>query len=220
MERSGARKERAAWIAATLASTWPDARIALEYDSPFHLLVAVLLSAQCTDLRVNLVTPALMAAYPNPAAMARAEREAVEELVRPCGLFRAKARALIALGQLLEERHGGAVPTRRAELAELPGVGNKTAGVVALQLSGEPAFPVDTHVARLAMRLGLSSARNPDRIEADLKKLFPVESWGPTHHRLIWHGRRVCLARAPRCGACSLEPRCPKRGVITKEGAR
>ncbi|MFN7131529.1 MAG: endonuclease III, partial [Myxococcales bacterium] len=196
-----------------LERAMPDARIELDFQTPLELLVAVILSAQCTDRRVNLVTPALFARFRTPADYARARPEEVEPYIRTCGLFRNKARALVAACRAIVAEHGGEVPTSRAALASLPGVGNKSAGVVALNLTGEPALPVDTHVARLAQRMGLTRERAPDRIERDLQRLLPPETWNKGHHLLIWHGRRTCEARAPRCGACAVAALCPRRGV-------
>lgn len=212
-ERRSEKSARARAVVARLADTFPQARIALRYRDAYELMVAVVLSAQCTDQRVNEVTPPLFARFPTVAALAGAPREELEALIRPCGLFRAKARALTEASALLLQRHEGRVPTSRAELAALPGLGNKSAGVVAMHLSGEPALPVDTHVARLAGRLDLSRERDPDRIERDLRALLPPGLWAQAHHLLIWHGRRICLARQPRCAECPVADLCPKRGV-------
>jgi endonuclease-3 len=194
-------------------SSFTEARIALRFEDPLQLLVAVVLSAQCTDVRVNETTPALFARYRRLEDYATADARELESYLRRVGLFRAKARALIGAARAIVERYGGQVPVRRQELAELPGVGNKSAGVIAMHLSGEPALPVDTHVTRLAHRLGLSSAPAPDRIEADLRSLLPVESWHTAHHVLVWHGRTLCVARGPHCSICPVETLCPKRGV-------
>ena len=175
--------------------------------------MAVILSAQCTDQRVNQVTPALFRRFPTAASMASARPDELESLIRSCGLFRNKTRSLLASSQAIASELGGRVPTRREDLVRLPGVGNKTAGVVAMHLSDEPAFPVDTHVARLAFRLGLTRQRNPDAIERDLRALTPQPLWKSGHLALILHGRRVCLARAPDCLACPIALLCPRRGV-------
>jgi endonuclease-3 len=176
-------------------------------------MVAVILSAQCTDVRVNRVAPALFARFGTVDAFARAAPGEVEPLIKSCGLFRNKARALVAACREIVKR-GGEVPIRRAALAELPGIGNKSAGVIAMHLGDEErAFPVDTHVARLALRLGFSARTDPDGVERDLCRLLPPELWKAGHHRLIWHGRRICTARAPKCTECVVSDLCPKRGV-------
>jgi endonuclease-3 len=177
------------------------------------LLVAVLLSAQCTDTRVNQVTPTLFARFRTVAGFARADVTAVERIIRPCGLFRNKARSIVQACREILENHHGQVPGSREALASLPGIGNKSAGVIAMHLSGEKALPVDTHVARLAHRLDLSRSEAPDRIERDLRALLPPELWLTAHHALVWHGRRICIARKPLCPICPVNALCPKRGV-------
>lgn len=199
-----------------LIAAYPDATIALDFGSPLELLVAVVLSAQCTDARVNQVTPSVFARYRSPLALATAEPGDLEKLIHSCGLFRAKTRSLIGASRAIVEEHGGRVPSTRASLATLPGVGNKSAGVIAMHLCGEPAFPVDTHVARLSRRLGFSRESHPDKIEADLRALLPPRLWKAGHHALIFHGRRVCLARSPACARCVVQALCPKVGL---EGA-
>ncbi len=189
------------------------ARISLGHRSPFELLVAVVLSAQCTDAQVDQVTPALFARYPAPRELARADSRELEELIRPCGLFRTKARNLISTAAALVERHGGEVPVRRAALEELPGVGHKTAGVVAMHIGGDPSFPVDTHVLRLSHRLGFSRRAHPDEVEEDLRELWPQSQWTRGHHALILFGRRTCTARRPACGTCVVSRLCPRIGV-------
>ena len=191
----------------------PNAEIELRYRSPMDLLVAVILSAQCTDKRVNVVTPALFARYPDPAAYARADVAELESMIKTCGLYRGKAKNIIATAKAVVEQHGGQVPAARGELETLPGVGRKTAGVVCIHLGGEPAFPVDTHVRRLSNRLGFSTHAHPDKVELDLQKLLPVERWTRGHHLLIWHGRRTCYARSPACDRCVVADLCPKIGV-------
>ena len=212
-EKKNDKAARFADVLDRLAAAYPDARIALDFRDPYQLLVAVVLSAQCTDRRVNEVTPALFSRYPTTCALAEAERTSLESLIRPCGLFRAKARALTEACRLLCDRFGGEVPASRADLALLPGLGNKSAGVVSMHLGAAPALPVDTHVARLAYRLGLSSSDQPDRIEQDLRALLPPERWSAAHHLLIAHGRGICLARKPRCASCPVLGLCPRRGV-------
>lgn len=177
----------------------------------------MILSAQCTDQRVNQVTPALFQRFPHAAAYARASPEELAPFLRSLGLFRNKARNLVAMGRALLERHGGEVPRNRAELEQLPGVGRKTAGVVCLNLGGEPALPVDTHVRRVARRLGLSQEEKPEKVELDLERQLPMERWARAHQLLVWHGRRTCRARAPRCQACVVSKLCPKVGVALQE---
>jgi endonuclease-3 len=213
-ESTAARRGRAEAIVRTLGSFYPDARIELHYTTPWELLVAVVLSAQCTDRRVNLITPALFARYPTVGDYAALKPSALYPLVRTCGLYRNKAKSIVGAARAIVERHHGMVPTRRADLRELPGVGAKSAGVITLHISGgEPAFPVDTHVARLARRMGLSRAFIPERIEGDLQRLLPVVAWGQAHQLLVWHGRRICKARTPHCGGCPVRDLCPKIGV-------
>ncbi|GHG22877.1 endonuclease III [Deinococcus indicus] len=196
-----------------LEALYPDARTELEFRTPFELLVATVLSAQATDVSVNAATPALFAAYPDAQAMSAAQPEDIEPFIRRIGLFRSKARNLAALARLLVERHGGEVPNDFAAVVALPGAGRKTANVVLSNAFGYPAIAVDTHVGRLARRLGLSVQTNPDRVEADLQKLFARGRWVFLHHALILHGRRVCAARKPACGACVMATFCPKVGV-------
>lgn len=218
-ERLTEKAERAQRIVERLALAYPEAATELRFDDPFQLLVAVVLSAQCTDARVNQATPELFARFPSVQAFAAAKPRQVEPFIKSLGLFRNKARSIVAAARQLSAA-GGRVPTRRAELAALPGIGNKSAGVIAMHL-GEPeaAFPVDTHVARLAFRLWLSSSEKPDRIEADLQRLLPPATWSPGHHRLIWHGRRVCTARSPSCQGCVVLDLCPRRGLPPLETA-
>ncbi|WP_027480669.1 endonuclease III [Deinococcus pimensis] len=210
--RSSPRK-RAAAVLMLLDGLYPDARTELVFSSPFELLVATVLSAQATDRSVNAATPALFARYPDAHALALATPEEVEPFVRTIGLYRNKARNLVRLAQLLVERHGGEVPNDFDAVVALPGAGRKTANVVLSNAFGRPAIAVDTHVGRLARRLGFSKQTDPDRVELDLTALFPEERWIFLHHALILHGRRVCVARGPRCSECALEPLCPKIGV-------
>lgn len=181
----------------------------LDFRDPYQLLVATVLSAQTTDTRVNLVTPATFARYPTPADLGGAEPSELEELIRPTGFFRSKARSLIGLGTALHERFGDQVPPAMADLVTVPGVGRKTANVVRSVGMGLPGFPVDTHVKRLTRRLGLTTATEPERIEAEVDALVPRAQWGALSLRLILHGRRVCLARRPRCERCVLADFCP-----------
>lgn len=203
------RRARAAHIVEALRREYADADCELDHRSAFELLAATVLSAQCTDERVNRVTPALFARFPDAAAIARADLPELEDLVRPTGFFRNKARALTALGQALVDRHGGEVPAHMDDLVALPGVGRKTASVVLGTWFGQPALPVDTHVARLAGRLGLSQRTDPGHIEADLAETLDRVDWTFASHALILHGRRVCHARKPDCSACVLAQLCP-----------
>ncbi len=215
-ERVAERRARALAIFQRLSAAMPEAEIELDYQTPLELLVAVILSAQTTDKRVNLVTPELFRDFRTAAEFAATTPKTLERYLRTVGLFRNKSKALVKLGKVLIEEHGGEVPTSRAALAELPGVGNKTAGVVTIHLGGERAFPVDTHILRLAKRLGLSRQKKPDAVEADLRKLFPEETWFQAHQLIIWHGRRVCDALRPECHRCVVKDLCPQRGVPKK----
>jgi endonuclease-3 len=210
----GQQASPAARIAGGLAAAYPDATCELTFANPYELLVATILSAQCTDARVNQVTPALFARFPDAAALAGADLSEVEALIRPTGFFRNKARSLLGMARALVERHGGSVPADMDALTALPGVGRKTANVVLGTAFGVASgVVVDTHVARLARRLGLSRHEDPVAIEADLMALFPPEQWVDLAHRLILHGRRVCAARKPACDRCTLSADCPKHGV-------
>jgi endonuclease-3 len=189
------RAERAAHVDRRLEELYPETPIPLDHRDPFTLLVAVLLSAQCTDARVNTVTPALFALADTPAAMAKVPVEAIKEIIRPCGLSPRKSQAIHELSQILVEKHGGEVPADFEALEELPGVGHKTASVVMAQAFHVPAFPVDTHIHRLAKRWKLSEGRNVEQVERDLKKLFPRDRWNALHLRIIFCGREHCSAR-------------------------
>lgn len=207
------RRKRFEAIVDRLNLEWPDARIVLDHGNPFELVVSVLLAAQCTDARVNEVTPALFARFPTPQAYALATPEEIEPYVQRLGLFRSKARHLAALGRALVAKHGCEVPQTRELLATLPGVGWKTAGVVATYAYNEPAFPVDTHVGRLARRMGLSTQTVPEKVERDLTALLSPEHWGHAHQLFVWLGRRSCQARRPSCDTCPVESLCPRVGV-------
>jgi len=198
------RAERAALIDRRLAELYPETPVPLDHRDAFTLLIAVLLSAQCTDRRVNTVTPRLFALADNPAAMARVPEERIREIIRPCGLSPQKARAIAGLSRLLRERHGGEVPRTFVELEALPGVGHKTASVVMAQAFGVPAFPVDTHIHRLAQRWGLTTGRSVTQTERDLKRLFPREHWNQLHLRIIFYGREYCTARGCDGTVCPL----------------
>lgn len=207
---TGARAARIGPILDTLKAAYPDAHCALDHRTPFELLVATILSAQCTDARVNLTTPALFARYPTARALAAATPADVEQLVRSTGFFRAKARNLVAMAGLLVERHGGEVPADMAALQVLPGVGRKTANVILGNAFGRnEGITVDTHVMRLAGLLRLTRHTDPARIEQDLMPLVPRDDWTLVSHLLISHGRTVCIARRPRCDECVLRTLCP-----------
>lgn len=201
--------ERIARIRAKLARMYPNATTALHWRTPFELLVATILSAQTTDAAVNRVTPALFAECPTPEAMLRLSEEELARRIQSIGLYRSKARNLLATCRILVERHGGQVPRSREELTKLPGVGRKTANVVLSNAFGVPAIAVDTHVFRVARRLGLASGSTPERVEEELMARLPREEWSRAHHWLIWHGRKICHARKPRCDLCPLLPECP-----------
>jgi endonuclease-3 len=200
---------RAARVIDRLEAAMPGARIELDFGTDLELLVAVILSAQARDARVNLATPGLFAAFPDAAAYAAADPEDLWPHVRSLGLFRNKAKAIVAASRAIQERHAGRVPRTREALEALPGVGRKTAGVVLVHLGAGHAFPVDTHVGRLARRLGFSTAIDPDRVEEDLSALLPPERWGKAHQLLVWHGRRTCHARKPDCAGCVVARLCP-----------
>ena len=198
------KADRAHYISRRLAELYPQTPVPLDHGDAYTLLVAVVLSAQCTDRRVNLVTPALFARAATPAAMARLPVMEIDAIVRPCGLAPRKAQAIAGLSRLLVERHGGAVPRTFAELEALPGVGHKTASVVMAQAFGVPAFPVDTHIHRLAQRWGLTGGRSVEQTEADLKRLFPREEWNRLHLRIIFYGREHCPARGCDGTVCEI----------------
>jgi endonuclease III len=203
---------RARRINRELAEMYPDAHTELNFGTPLELLIATVLSAQTTDKRVNLVTPVLFARYRTAADYAAADREDVEKIIQSTGFFRAKTASIIALGQALCERFGGEVPRKMKDLVTLPGVGRKTANVVLGNAFGVPGITVDTHFARLSRRFGWTSQTDPDKIEAEVGSLFPRSEWTMLSHRLIWHGRRVCHARRPACGACGVARWCPSYG--------
>jgi len=200
---------RARRVNRILAEEYPDARCELDYRNPFELLVSTVLSAQCTDVQVNRVTPALFAAYPDAAALAAAPRDRLEELIRSTGFFRAKAESLLGLSRGLVERYDGEVPATLADLVTLRGVGRKTANVVLGNAFGVPGIPVDTHVGRLSRRLGWTINTDPDAVERDLMAIFPPADWTQVSHHLIFHGRRRCTARKPACAGCPVRALCP-----------
>lgn len=215
-EHKRARLER---IVDALETEIPEARIALESSNDLELLIAVMLSAQTQDTLVNQVTPALFARYRTARDYADAQVADLEQAIARIGLFRNKAKHLKAAMELIARDHGGRLPRTREALNELPGVGWKTAGVVAFHAFGTPAFPVDTHVGRLARRLGLTAEEDPRKVEEALSALLPPERWGRAHQLIIWHGRRTCDAKKPRCEACVLERECPKVSLVTLGGA-
>lgn len=188
-----------------LEGLYPEAKAELHFSNPYETLVATILSAQCTDRRVNTVTERLFPLYPDAHAMARLTPEELEPMIRECGLYRNKARNIIAASRALVEKYDGRVPSTRAELMALPGVGQKTAGVVLLAAFGDDQIPVDTHVFRVSRRIGLADADTPEKVEQQLRELLPRDRWSHAHHLIIWHGRRICHARKPECENCPLK---------------
>jgi len=203
---------RARRISRELALLYPGAHTELNFSTPLELLVATILSAQTTDKQVNLVTPTLFARYPTAADYAAADRDELEKILRPTGYYHAKANSLIGLGQALCDRFGGEVPPRLRDLVTLPGVGRKTANVVLGNAFGIPGITVDTHFGRLARRFQWTTSTDPDKVEAEVATLIPRRDWTDLSQRMIWHGRRVCHARRPACGACGLARLCPSYG--------
>jgi endonuclease III len=212
-ESASQRTARASRIAATLAKLYPKARISLDFQTPWQCLAATILSAQCTDERVNRVTPRLFKEIPDIAAMADAPIERIERLIVTTGFFRSKARAVKGAARAIMDRFAGKLPDRMEDLVTIPGVGRKTANVILGHVFGKPGMVVDTHVRRLAFRMGLSRNTDPDKIEADLQELLPPRNWSAFSMRLILHGRRVCTARHPRCEECAVIGDCPRIGV-------
>lgn len=208
-ESAAARRARALRIVRLLAKSYPDAACALHHRTPFELLVATILSAQCTDKKVNQVTPQLFARFPTPQAMAKADPADVERLIQPTGFFRQKAKSILSASQDLVARFGGRVPNGLEELVTLRGVGRKTANVVLGDAFGVPGLTVDTHMKRINRRLGLTTESDPDKIERDLMQLIPEKEWTVYSHRVIHHGRVCCDARKPRCETCPLRAECP-----------
>lgn len=216
-ESAGERQKRARKILARLAVEYPDAKCALDHRTPYELLVATILSAQCTDVRVNLVTPALFVKYPTAKDLAAARPDELEEMIRSTGFFRNKTKSLIGMATAVAADHGGAIPRTMEQLRVLPGVGRKTANVVLGNAFGiNEGVVVDTHVTRLSRLLKLTRATDPIKIEVDLMKLFPKAEWTILAHRLISHGRRVCIARRPKCGQCVLARLCPSARLPEK----
>jgi len=208
MGESSPLKQRAQRVTALLKQAYPDSLCSLEYVDPFHLLESVRLAAQCTDARVNLVTPGLFARYPTPQAMALAEVEQVEEIIRSCGFFRTKARDLVTMSGQLCERHGGRVPESMEELTALQGVGRKSANLIRGDVFGLPAVVADTHLIRITNLLGLATSRDPVKVERQLVELLDPEESNDFCHRCVLHGRAVCIARRPQCEACILSEAC------------
>jgi endonuclease-3 len=196
-----------------LAETYPDAHCELDFRTPLQLLIATILSAQCTDARVNMVTPTVFAAYPTAADLAAADRSELEALIASTGFFRAKAASLQGMAARVVEEYGGEVPGTLAELVTLPGVGRKTANVVLGNAFQTPGITVDTHFGRLSRRFGWTTQDDPEKVEAEVGSLFPRSEWTMLSHRMIWHGRRICHARKPACGACPLARLCPSFGL-------
>ena len=203
---------RARRIGRELALLYPDAHCELDFTTPLELLVATILSAQCTDKRVNLVTPVLFGRYATAADYAAADRDDIEKIIQSCGFFRAKTTSIIGLGQALCDRFGGEVPRRLSDLVTLPGVGRKTANVLLGNAFGVPGITVDTHFGRLSRRFGWTTEDDPVKVEHEVGALFPRSEWTVLSHRLIWHGRRVCHSRRPACGACGVAALCPSFG--------
>ena len=197
-------QNRVSEIMSALEKLYPEARPELNFSNPFEVLIATILSAQCTDKRVNMVTARLFPQYPDAYAMAKLEPEELEPMIRECGLYRNKAKNIVAACRALVEKYEGRVPSTREELMALPGVGQKTAGVVLLAAFGEDQIPVDTHVFRVSRRIGLADGNTPEKVEKQLREILPRDIWSFGHHLIIWHGRRVCAARNPACERCPL----------------
>jgi endonuclease-3 len=209
-----ARARRASEVFARLSREYPDAHCALDFSTPYQLLVATILSAQCTDTRVNMVTPALFRKYPTAASLAAAKPEELEAIIRSTGFFRSKAKNLIGMATTVTDKHHGTLPPDMDELVQLPGVGRKTANVLLGNAFGmNEGVVVDTHVSRVSQRLGLTTSTDPVKIEQDLMPLFPREQWAKLSHLLVWHGRAGCVARSPRCADCVLNDICPSSRV-------
>jgi endonuclease-3 len=213
MKTTDPQRAHADRIRRLLARQYPNAQCALDYGNPLQLLGATILSAQCTDVRVNMVTPALFARYPDAKAFATAQARELETAIQSTGFFRNKARNIMECCKLLVERHDGQVPQTLEELVQLPGVGRKTANVILGNAFGVPGITVDTHVGRLSRRMGLTTETDPEKVESDLMRLVPKKEWTMFSHRMIYHGRQVCHARKPNCTECVLAKICPKVGV-------
>ena len=205
------RSKEKTFLLSSLAELYPNPHSELDFSNEYQLLIAVVLSAQCTDKKVNQVTAVLFQRYRDFKALSRAKLEDVEKIIRPINYFKTKSKNIIETAKQIVAQHGSSVPKTREELTALPGVGRKTANVVLGELGIEPSFPVDTHVFRVAHRLGLTEGKTPDAVEADLRRQFPPSEWRNLHHRFIFHGRRVCKARTPECGVCPLTKICPSK---------
>src|SRR5262249_36293046 len=216
MSKNQALKTQADKVREALAKLYPDAHCALKHEDPLQLLVATILSAQCTDVRVNMVTPALFARYPDAEAFANANLRQLEKMIQSTGFFRNKAKNIKECCKTIVREHGGQVPGTLEELVKLPGIGRKTANVVLGDAFNVPGITVDTHVLRLSRRLGLTKHTNPEKVERDLMALIPQAEWTTFSHRLIFHGRQVCFARKPNCEGCLMNSFCPKIGVKSK----
>lgn len=203
---------RARKIGRVLAQTYPDAHCELDYQDPYQLLVATILSAQCTDVRVNLVTPQVFAAFPDAWALAAADRAELESIIQSTGFFRAKANSLLGMAQVVCDNNGGEIPGKLKQLVALPGVGRKTANVVLGNAFDVPGITVDTHFGRLSRRFGWTTSLDPEKVEVEVGSLFPRKDWTMLSHRMIFHGRRRCFARRPACGACPVAKWCPAYG--------
>jgi endonuclease-3 len=213
MASADPKRKRARLISRRLARLYPDAHCALHHQTPLQLLIATILSAQCTDARVNLVTPALFARYPDARAFAEADPSELESFIQSTGFFRNKARNIIACCKEIDAKHGGQVPSTLENLVPLRGIGRKTANVVLGDAFGVPGITVDTHVGRLSRRIGLTTLEDPVKVEHALMDLLPRKDWTPFSHRMIFHGRQVCFARKPNCEECTLNDICPKVGL-------
>ena len=210
-------RRRALAVFRRLGKLYPDAECALVHGDAYQLIIATILSAQCTDVRVNIVTPALFARYPDPESMANAKPRELENLIRSTGFFRAKAKNIIAACRAIAEKHGGEVPGTLEELVKLPGVGRKTANVVLGNAFDVPGITVDTHVGRLSRRLGFTNHTDAEKVERDLMQVWRKKDWTLYSHRMIFHGRQVCFARRPKCSECALLKLCPRIGVTDSQ---
>ena len=214
MESTDKRKQRAAKVLKSLKKTYPDARCELDFSNPLELLIGCILSAQCTDKRVNMVTPALFAKYKTPADWAAVPQARLEKEIHSTGFYRNKAKNIRALCRIVDEKYQGKVPDDFEALVKLPGIGRKTANVLMVSAFDKPGIVVDTHMKRLANRLGFTREQNPDKIEFDLQKIIPEKDWGAFSHAIVFHGRRCCYARKPECARCPVRALCPSRDRV------
>src|SRR5262245_46652026 len=220
MKPTAAVRRRAQRVLDVLAELYPDAKCVLDHETPLQLLIATILSAQCTDVRVNMVTPALFARYANAQAFATADPKELESAIQSTGFFRNKARNIIACCKQIQDKHGGQVPNTMEDLVHLPGVGRKTANVILGNAFDVPGITVDTHVLRLSKRMGLTRKTDANKVEQDLMELIPKEEWTMFSHRMIFHGRQICFARKPNCEGCLLAKDCPKIGLDAASKAK